>query len=207
MRLRLLSRSPSVYWVAVVAVAVATALVVSHVLGRATAEAARYGGPKLVVVATRDIALGDTVVAGDVAVRRLPAGLVPSDAVADPAQAVGRVAVVAVFEEEPVLRRHLAPWGRKGVSALLPPGTRGITVAAGPTAARLGKGDSVDVLATLDPAAASAAGTEPTFPVATAASVIDVREESVTIAVSPEEAKRVAFAVAHGAVTLTLTGP
>jgi pilus assembly protein CpaB len=206
-RLRLLSRSPSVYWVAVVAVAVATALAVSHVLATARAEAARYGSPRLVVVATRDVALGDTVEAGDVAVRRFPAGLVPSDAVVNPAQAVGRVAVVAVFRDEPVLRRHLAPWGRRGVAALLPPGSRGITVAAGPTASRLGKGDSVDVLATLDPAAAAAAGTEPTFPVATSASVVDVRDESVTIAVSPEEAKRVAFAVAHGAVTLTLTAP
>ena len=59
------------------------------------------------------------------------------------------------------------------------------------------------MLATFDPSAAP--GHEPTFPVATGAVVVDVREESVTIAVDPEEAKRVAFASAHGAVTLTVT--
>ena len=70
------------------------------------------------------------------------------------------------------------------------------------TAVRLSKGDAVDVLATFDPAAAQ--GQEPTFPVATAATVVDVRGESVTIAVDPEEAKRVAFAETHGTVTLAL---
>jgi hypothetical protein len=43
--------------------------------------------------------------------------------------------------------------------------------------------------------------------VATGASVIDVGGESVTIAVDPEEAKRVAFAMAHGAVTVVLSSP
>ncbi|MCU1448459.1 MAG: Flp pilus assembly protein RcpC/CpaB, partial [Acidimicrobiales bacterium] len=92
---------------------------------------------------------------------------------------------------------------RRGVAALLPPGTRGITVTAGATASRVERGDHVDVLATFDPAAAP--GPEPTFPVAKGAVVVDVREESVTIAVDPEEAKRVAFAVTHGAITLTVT--
>jgi pilus assembly protein CpaB len=202
-RLRLLSRSPVVYWAAVAALALVTALAVGQLVGRAHSEAAQYGSPRRVLVATRDVALGTPVTAGDVAVRRLPAALVAPGSLLDPKDAVGRVAVVAIFEGETVLRRHLAPWGRRGVAALLPPGTRGITVAAGPTASRVGRGDLVDVLATFDPGAAP--GQEPTFPVATGAVVVDVREESVTIAVDPEEAKRVAFAGAHGAVTLTVT--
>ena len=201
--MRLLSRSPVPYWVTVAAVALVTALAMSHLLGRAGAEAARYGSPRSVVMAVRDLGVGDDVRAGDVSVKRLPAALVPPDAIADPTDSHGRTVVVAVFAGEPILRCQLAPWGRHGVSALLPPGTRGVTVAAGATAARLSRGDTVDVLATFDPAAAGQ-DQEPTFAVATAAPVVDVRGEAVTVAVKPEEAKRVAFAVTHGAVTLAL---
>jgi Flp pilus assembly protein CpaB len=206
-RLRLLSRSPLAYWAAVAALALVTTLAVSQLLGRARTEAARYGSPRAVVIATRDIGVGSALGGGDVMVRTLPSALVPPDAVGDPAQARGRVVVVPVFEGQPVMRRQLAPWGRTGAAALLPDGKRGISVAAGPAAAKLAKGDTVDVLATFDPATPAAAGKEPTFPVAVAASVIDVGGESVTIAVDPEEAKRVAFAIAHGAVTVVLSSP
>jgi Flp pilus assembly protein CpaB len=204
-RLRLLSRSPLVYWAAVAALAVVTALVVSQLLGRVRVEAARYGSVRAVVVATRDVALGDPVGAGDVAIRSLPASLVPDDALSELDKARGRIAVVPLFEGQAVLGRQLAPGGRRGVAALLPPGARGIAVPAGPTGARLGRGDTVDVLATFDPATAGAGGTEPTFPVAAGATVIDVAGESVTVSVTPEEAKRVAFAIAHGTVTVVLT--
>jgi len=204
-RLRVLSRSPLTYWVAVGGLALVTTLAISGLLGRARSEAARYGSPRPVLVAMRDVAAGDQLHAGDVEVRSLPSALVPADAVGDAAQAQGRVVVVPVFEGQPVVRRHLAPWGLTGAAALLPPGKRGIAVAAGPAAAKLSKGDTVDVLATFDPA--TAPGKEPTFPVAVGASVIDVGGEAVTIAVDPEEAKRVAFAVAHGAVTVVLSSP
>ena len=113
--------------------------------------------------------------------------------------------VAPVFDGQAVVRRQLAPWGLTGAAALLPPGKRGISVAAGPAAAKLAKGDTVDVLATFDPA--TAPGKDPTFTVATGAPVIDVGGEAVTIAVDPEEAARVAFAVAHGAVTVVLSSP
>ena len=141
MRLRLLSRSPLTYWVAVGALALVTTLAISQLLGRARTEAARYGSPRSVLVATRDLMAGAQL------------------------------------------------------------------KAAGPAAAKLGKGDTVDVLATFDPATSAAAGKDPTFPVAVGASVIDVAGEAVTIAVDPEEAKRVAFASAHGAVTVVLSSP
>jgi Flp pilus assembly protein CpaB len=206
-RLRLLSRSPLSYWVAVGALALVTTLAISQLLGRARTEAARYGSPRSVLVATRDLTAGDQVKEGEVEVRSLPSALVPPDAVGDPSQAQGRVVVAPVFTGQAIVRRQLAPWGLTGAAALLPAGKRGISVAAGPAAARLVKGDTVDVLATFDPATPEGAGKEPTFPVATAASVIDVGGEAVTIAVDPEEAKRVAFAVAHGAVTVVLSTP
>ncbi len=207
MRLRVVSRSPLTYWVAVGGLAVVTTLAISGLLGRARVEAARYGSPRPVLVATRDLRAGDQVGGRDVEVRTLPAALAPADAVGDVSQARGRVVVASVFEGQAIVRRELAPWGLTGAAALLPAGKRGISVAAGPAATKLGKGDTVDVLATFDPATPEMAGREPTFPVAVNASVIDVGGEAVTIAVDPEEAKRVAFATAHGAVTVVLSSP
>ena len=207
MRLRVLSRSPLTYWLAVGGLALVTALAVSGLLGRARVEAARYGSPRPVLVATRDLGVGAVVRGGDVEVRTLPSALVPRDAVYDASQAQGRVVVSNVFDGQAIVRRQLAPWGVTGAAALLPPGKRGISVAAGPAAAKLDKGDVVDVLATFDPATPAGAGKEPTFPVAVGATVIDVGGEAVTIAVDPEEAKRVAFTTAHGAVTLVLSSP
>jgi Flp pilus assembly protein CpaB len=68
------------------------------------------------------------------------------------------------------------------------------------------RGDEVDVLATFDPAGA-AEGAPPTFPVAVAALVVDVGDESAAVAVTPDEAARVAFALASGVVTLALASP
>lgn len=207
MRLRVLSRSPLTYWVAVGGLALVTTIAISGLLGRARVEAARYGSPRPVLVATRDLRPGDQVGGSDIVLRSLPSALVPPDALGDAGQARGRVVVTPVFEGQALVRRQLAPWGLTGAAALLPPGKRGISVAAGPAAAKLGKGDTVDVLATFDPATPEMAGKEPTFPVAVNASVIDVGGEAVTIAVDPEEAKRVAFATAHGAVTVVLSSP
>src|SRR2546421_1961825 len=173
-------------------------MAVSQLMGRARSEAARYGSPRSALVATRDVPIGAQLHAGDVESRSLPSALVPPDAVNDAGQAQGRVVVVPLFAGQALVRRQLAPWGVTGAAALLPPGKRGIAVAAGPAAAKLGKGDTVDVLATFDPA--TAPGKEPTFPVAVGAQVIDAGGEAVTIAVDPEQAKRVAFAIAHGAV-------
>ena len=120
MRLRVLSRSPLTYWVAVGGLAVVTAVAVSGLLGRARSEAARYGSPKPVLVATRDIAVGTPVESSDVEVRSLPSALVPSDAIRGADQARGRLVVVPVFAGQAVVRRQLAPFGLTGAAALLP---------------------------------------------------------------------------------------
>src|SRR5437870_1135925 len=50
-------------------------------------------------------------------------------------------------------------------------------------------------------------GAAPTFPVALGALVVDVGDESAAVAVTPDEAARVAFALTSGAVTLALASP
>jgi pilus assembly protein CpaB len=201
-RLRRLVRSPLAYWVAVVALAAFTASIVAGQVDRAGAQAARYGRLRPVVVATRPVELGSVVRQADVAVRSMPAAFLPEGALSSTGSVVGRTLAVPLFQGSAVVTGHLAPDGLDGVAALLPTDMRAVAVPTGPASVALRRGDRVDVLATFDP---PPAGEEPTFPVAEAAPVLDVGPEAVTVAVAPEEAKRVAYAVAAGVVTLTLT--
>ncbi|MFP5377641.1 MAG: Flp pilus assembly protein CpaB [Acidimicrobiia bacterium] len=201
MRLR---RSPVPFWVLAVALALATGLAVARLAGEAAARADRLGGLVDVPVATRPVAVGAVLRGADVEVRSLPAAAVPRGPVA-PSPA-GRVAVVPLAPGEVVLAAKLAPEGLAGVAALVPPGHRALAVPVDRGGLSLRPGHRVDVLATFDVAGEEAAGA-PTFPVARAALVVDAGEETVTVAVTPDEAPRVAFALARGAVTLALAGP
>jgi Flp pilus assembly protein CpaB len=190
----------------VAVLALITAMVAARVVGDAGTLAARYGPLRPVVVAARALDPGSVVSAGDVAVRRVPGSLVPDGAVPSTDQARGRTVVAPVFPGVPLVVGQLAPDGRRGLGALLPPGSRAVAVPNGRPALALIRGDSVDVLATFDPAG-SAEGAPPTFPVAVGALVVDIGEDSAAVAVSPEEAARVAFALVSGVVTLALAAP
>lgn len=195
-----LSRSPFVFWVAVAALALVTASVVAGAVGRARSLSARYGPLRPVVVAARPVGQGVAVVGPDLVTKAVPASLAPDGAFASVDQVRGRTAVVPLAAGQPVLPGHLAPDGLSGVAALLPPGSRAVSVPAGSTAPPMQRGDRVDVLATLE--------ASPTLAVALDAPVVDVAEDTATVAVSPEEARAVAYALAHGSVTVALTpGP
>jgi Flp pilus assembly protein CpaB len=198
-RLRRLSRSPVVFWALVVLLAVLTATVVGGLAGRARAEAARYGSLRTVAVATRAVDVGTVLRPADVSEERVPAAFLPEGPVGSASDAVGRTVVVPLFRGAPLLRGQLAPWGLQGVAALLPPGRRAVAVPIGDATPKLRPGDVVDVLATFE-----SEGGEPTVEVAVGAPVVDVGEESATVAVAPEEARRVAFALAAGAVALVV---
>ena len=200
--LRRLTRSPLAYWVAVVALACFTALTVARLVGSAGAEAARYGHLRPAVVAVRPLEAGAVVRPADVAVRSVPAAFLPEGSLPAPSAAVGRTVLVPLFRGAAVLGANLAPDGLRGLAALLPPETRAVSVPTGTASVPLHRGDRVDVLATFDP---PPPGQEPTFAVAEAALVVDVGPEAAAVAVAPEEAKRVAYAVAQGVVTLTVT--
>lgn len=220
MRLR---RSPLPFWALAVALALFTGLTVTRLVGEASARADRLGGLVDVVVAARTVDAGKPLGPADVTVRRLPADALPDGAVA--VSPVGKVALVPLARGEVLLASKLAPEGLRGVAARMPAGQRALAVPVDPGGLALRLGDRVDVLATfdvvegagpVDVAASSevvpaSAGTSraaaPTFPVATAALVVDVGAEAVTVAVSVDEAPRVAFALARGTVTLALTSP
>ena len=201
-----ISRSPLAYWLVVVVLALLTGMVAARLAGNAGALASRYGPLQPVVVAIRALEPGSIVGDGDVTSRQVPGSLVPDDSVSSTSQAYGRTVLTPVFPGQPLVAGQLAPDGRRGLGALLPPGSRAVAVPNGRPGLALVRGDSVDVLATFDPSG-GAEGSPPTFPVAIGAVVVDVGDESAAVAVTPDEAARVAFALASGVVTLALAAP
>jgi Flp pilus assembly protein CpaB len=197
-------RFPFVYWVAAFSLAALTGVVVFRLVGRAEAAAAHYGSVRAVPVAVRAVPAGELVRPGDVDMRDVPAAFVPSGRLL-PGAVAGRTALVPIAAGEVVLASKLAPEGEQGVAALLPAGAKALAVPVGPGTPPLARGNRVDVLASFEVADAPP-GTDPTFPVAVAAVVLKVvPDKAVTIAVTPDEAPRVAFAIAKATVTLALT--
>lgn len=210
--LRRLRRHPVARWVLALVVAAVTASSVHRVASEAEAERQRWGEAVPVVVADRDLTPGDVVGADDVATATWPAAMVPTGAIASPAVAVGRTVGATVVAGEAVLDLRLAPPEVTGAAALLPPGSRGIAVPAGPGTPTLAVGDRVDVLATVDvldvtEGDAGLAVPEPTVRVATAVPVVAVADDgTATVGVPEADATRVAFVTVRGTVTLALVG-
>lgn len=199
--LRRWRRRPVPYWVVAAVLAAVTALTVARLVGRAEEAAARFGHLRPTLVATRELSPGTSIAPGDTELRPLPAGLRPPEALERPVEGV--VVTSTVHAGEIVLAGRLVPGDRSPAAALLPPGTRGLAVPAGPGTIPLRRRDVVDVLATFDPSAVGDA--DPTVAVARDALVVDTADEAVTVAVTEAQAPRVAFALTAGAVTLALT--
>lgn len=196
-----LRRRPVLWWSATVVLAAVTAQVVAASLSRAEEGADRYGSTRSVLVATRDVAVGEVLVAGNAERKELPAVLVPRGA-ADAAALGGRV-TARLHAGEVIHGGRVAPGGLSAVAALLAPGTRGIAVPHGQEALSLEVGDVVDILATiveLDPGG----DLPPTVTIAADATVVHLGQAAVTVAVRSEEAARVAYALTSGIVTLAL---
>ena len=196
-----LRRRPVLWWLATLALAMGTAQVVAGSVSRAEEGAARYGATRTVLVATRDVGVGEVLEASAAEMRDVPAGFVPRGAAG--AEALGGRVTERLHTGEVVHGERVAPGGLSVVAALLPPGTRGIAVPTSPEALSLEVGDVVDVLATIVEVAAGT-GLPPTVLVVAGAIVVDVREAAVSVAVPVEDAARVAYALSSGIVTLTL---
>jgi len=171
-----------------VAAAVATAL---PVLAPAPAPGTA------VLTAAHDLAAGAAVRAEDLAVVRMPAGLVPEGALADGSAAVGRLVAGAVRAREPLTDVRLVGPGllaALGLDGLVAVPVRLADPAA---AALLRPGDRVDVLA----ASTGADGPPAAAVVAAAAPVLTVPEQAegaegalVVLAAAPAAAARLASA-------------
>lgn len=235
-RARRLAQRPAVRRSLVVALAVVTGLVVAGLVRSGDAARRSWGATRPVAVATRDLPPGAVVAPDAVEVRDLPTAVVPAGAVSEVAPgavvrqpvAAGEALVPARLAPDGLTgTAALVPDGYRAVSVpSAPAGAPPVVV-----------GDQVDVLAVLPPelvagvstgepsgglsgassrqsagassreSAGGSAVDEPAFALVERAIVVDVGDEAVAVAVPEQDAPRVAFALAQGAVVLALAGP
>ena len=215
----MLRRSPRavLLWVAAVLVAVATAAYVANVLVSLRHQDQAFGRVHTVLVASHDLPLGHRVRAGDLATRRVRGETPEPGALTRSGPALGRVVAVPLLRGAVVTRRNLARHRRDGRDDTVPAGLRSMRVVI-EGGVRPRPGDPVDIYATFDPQTVGG-DAEPTLTVAHAVPVLAVDHDDgsatdgrgasigVTVLVSPDQARRLAFATAAGTLALAIAPP
>ncbi|MGI8661597.1 MAG: SAF domain-containing protein [Acidimicrobiales bacterium] len=202
MQLWHLYRHPAARWAVALALAAATAVIVTNAESSADAARRSWGSTRPVVVAAHDLGAGAVVADGDFVLRAWPVAVVPAGALRE--APIGRALRAEVVAGEALVDARVAGFGVAGTAAIVADGWRALAIATGQAALAVVPGDVVDLYATVDPAAGASG--PPTVQVATSARVVAVDERSVTVAVPEERVARVAFAAATGTVTLALVG-
>jgi Flp pilus assembly protein CpaB len=216
-------RSPRavLLWVGAVLVAVVTAVIVATDLAALHKRARALGPPKPIAAAVRDLPVGTTIGDDDVRVRTVHRSQLPPGAMA-PAEAHGRVVAVPVVQGAFVVDGNVAPRRRTGLDGAIPTGMRALRIVVR-DALRPPIGSSVDVLATFDSRSSEAGGAAPTVVAARGVLVLGTDDApasletatsarsgaglGVTLLVTEDDAPRLAFAAATGAVTIALVPP
>lgn len=207
-----------------VAVAAATGLTVAVQVRSVEAARARWSDTRPVAIARHDLRPGELLDGDDAEVRELPVAAVAGTALTE--VPIGVVVRYPIAAGEPLVAERLGAEGLTGVAALLPEGHRAVTVAVGPAGMPpVGVGDTVDVVAVVpteadlhghgpglatggegDDGAEDGWSSPPAFPLVERATVVDVGEDAVTLAVPRADAPAVASAALQGTVVLTLAG-
>jgi len=199
---------------AALAVGLVTAVTVARGLTALRDQEAAYGALHPIVVARHDLPVGHRITAGDLTTRRVRGESPVRDGLRSTGDAAGRVVVVTVLRGNPLSTRHLAPHGRDGRDGVVPAGRRAMRVVV-EASTRAEPGELVDLYATFDPQVVGE-DAEPTLTVARAVPVIEVDAAEtdgqagalgLTVLVSPEEAKRLAFSAATGTLAAALAPP
>lgn len=170
-----------------------------------------------VLVATRDLDLGQAVTPVMLQAIAWPSGNVPAGAFTDVKQLEGRVVRNTIFQGEPVLEPKLAPVGTKaGLDSIIKPGHRAITVKVNEVigvAGFLAPGSFVDLLVNirddrdnaisrvvLERIMVLAVAQEARRPDETRPRVVN----AVTLEVTPEQAEKIDLARNVGTLSLML---
>jgi pilus assembly protein CpaB len=172
-----------------------------------------------IVVAQVDIPLGSTINANQVAVSAWPKDNYPKDALADPKIAVGRVALRDFFRGEPVVESKLVPLNKPTglLSLKVPSGMRAFSIKVNEAVGVGGfivPDSRVDVVVTTTPTPNSqekvAKIVLEDIRVLAAGQVIEQKENkpvtvnTVTLALLPEEAEKLALAGNDGIIQLVM---
>jgi pilus assembly protein CpaB len=202
-------------WLATLVVALTTARVVGGDLATLHRRAATLGPERRVVVAARDLDIGETVSARDLTMQARYAKEIPREALTDEGAAVGRVVRVPVLRDSLVFAAHLAAADRSGVDGAVGVGQRAVHITPA-DGFRPPRGTVVDVLAAFDPTVVVVDGARTSAViVASGALVVAVDEGNagddtnagVTLLVTEPEARVLAFAAANGDLTLAIAPP
>lgn len=155
-----------------------------------------YGPPVTVLIAPRDLAIGQVVAAGDFAQARRPARLVPHDAllVEDRQRVTGRTVTASLIAGSVATWRHL---GDLGLVEVLPDGRVGVPVPASAL-----PGLQVGTWVTLVAHQHDGHATE----LASHALVVGNDGHQVWLAVDPVNGPRIAAAAATGRITAVVHG-
>jgi pilus assembly protein CpaB len=176
-----------------------------------------------VVVANADLSLGAELKADDLKVALFPEGGAPEGAFARPDEIVGRGVIVPVVKNEPILPAKLASKeAGSGLPPVIPEGMRALSVRVNEVIGVAGyvlPGTHVDILATASPTNDASDMTSKVVLanvlVLTAGTRMEqdqkdgkpVQVTVVTMAVSPEQAERLALASTEGKIQLALRNP
>ena len=198
-------------WSAALLVALITIVVVFSDLATLHRRARDFGAPRPVLVAAHDLPLGATLGASDVRKISRYAAATPANAVVDVDDAIGRVVAVPVLAGSVLLEPHLTERDRDGLSGLVPFGYRAVRIRPD-DGLRPPVGAVVDALVALDPTLSDRREGQI---VARAARVLAVEPDDdaladgagVTLLVTEDEARGLAFAAANGVLTLALAPP
>ena len=172
-----------------------------------------------VVVATGDIQVGNKLAASDVRVITLPQSAIPPGAYSSPAKVVGRGAILPMSKGEFVLSNKLAALNAgSGLPSMIPQGMRAVSVRVNDVVSVAGfvqPGTHVDVLATGSQGSERQTKTvlENVLVLAVGKSLdrnpsADAQTAPViTLAVSPDDAQKLALVSQEGRIQLSLRNP
>ena len=175
-----------------------------------------------VVVAKIDIPLGEKITAEQLTVLPMPNGSVPQGAFRKASEVVGRVAIIPIGIREPITSTKLAPEGTDGgLSAVIPPGYRAMTVKVDDVVGVSGfimPGSFVDVVAIIVPLGQDQQRNPiskivlQSIKVLASGPKIDTPENqrtpaevrAVTLQVTPEQAEKLVLAANEGKLQLVM---
>jgi pilus assembly protein CpaB len=176
-----------------------------------------------VVVAAADISLGAELKAEHVKVLAFPAGQAPEGSFGKPEEIVGRGLIVSVAKGEPILPSKLAAKeAGSGLPPVIPDGMRAVSVRVNEVIGVAGyvlPGTRVDVIATASPTNEQKDTTSKVVLANVLTLTAGTRMEQdqkdgkpvqvtvVTMAVTPEQAERLALASTEGKIQLALRNP
>jgi pilus assembly protein CpaB len=176
-----------------------------------------------VVIATNDLSLGAELKAEDLKVALYPQGQAPEGAFVKVEEIVGRGVIVNIVKNEPILPAKLASKeAGSGLPPVIPEGMRAVSVRVNEVIGVAGyvlPGTRVDVLASMSPTNNPVDMTSKVVLanvlVLTAGTRIEADQKDgkpvqvtvVTMAVTPEQAERLALASTEGKIQLALRNP